>query len=214
MTSRRELLVRHLGRTEYARAHALQEDLVAQRVDERIGDTLLFTEHDPVVTLGRKSPPFDAAGVDVPIVAVERGGEATFHGPGQIVGYPIVLLPEGRRDLHRYLRDLEDVVIRAIGDFGVEGRRESGLTGVWIANRKVCSLGVAVRRWVTWHGFALNVHTDLAAFRAFKPCGLDPNVMTRLADHVEGEIAIADVEKRLLQHFAEVFEYGEVHVAR
>ncbi len=214
MSAERELTVRRLGRTEYARAHALQEELVAQRIDEKIGDTLLFTEHDPVVTLGRKSPPFEASGVDVPVVEVERGGEATFHGPGQIVGYPIVLLSEGRRDLHRYLRDLEEVVIRALHDFGVEGRRESGLTGVWIADRKVCSLGVAVRRWVTWHGFALNVHTDLAAFRAFKPCGLDPNVMTRLADHVEGAIAIEDVERSLTTRFADVFGYDEVRDAR
>lgn len=213
--------VRRIGRTRYEDAHTLQQELVAQRVEGRIGDVLLLTEHDPVVTRGRKSPPGDADGVDVPVVTVERGGEATYHGPGQIVGYPIVFLPEGRRDLHRYLRDLEEVVIRAIGDFDVIGRRVDGYTGVWIGDRKVCSLGVAVRRWVTWHGFALNVATDLSAFRAFHPCGLDPNVMTNLAEHVgvghfdpaEGAPArdafVSDVEARVVQRFSELFGYDE-----
>ena len=204
------ITVRRLGRTPYAEAHALQQSLVAERAGGSVGDLLLFTEHEPVVTLGRKSPPGDAAGVTVPVVRVERGGESTFHGPGQVVGYPILLLAEGRRDLHRYLRDLEEVVIRAIGDFGVESRRESGFTGVWIGARKVCSVGVAVRRWVTWHGFALNVHTDLSWFRTFQPCGLDPAVMTRLADHVAGPLAMDAVEARLLERFAEVFGYDTI----
>jgi len=204
------LEVRRLGRTQYEAAHALQQELLVARVEGRIGDQLLLTEHDPVVTLGRKSPIGDASGATVPVIQVERGGEATFHGPGQIVGYPIVLLSEERRDMHRWLRDLEGVVIQTIGDFGVEGRRVDGLTGVWIGDRKVCSLGVAVRRWVTWHGFALNVHTDLAAFSTFQPCGLDPQVMTRLADHVDGEVEMEAVEMRLLMRFAERFGYREV----
>lgn len=206
----RALEVRRLGRTRYEAAHALQQELLLDRIEGRVGDVLLFTEHEPVVTLGRRSPPNDAAGVDVPIVVVERGGEATFHGPGQVVGYPIVFLPESRRDLHRYLRDLEEVVIRSLADFDVPARRESGLTGVWIGHKKVCSLGVAVRRWVTWHGFALNVSTDLAAFRAFHPCGLDPDVMTKLADHVDRDVSLDEVEMRLLVRFAEVFDYREV----
>lgn len=206
----RQLEVRQLGRTRYEAAHALQQELLVERIEGRVGDLLLFTEHEPVVTLGRKSPANDAAGVDVPIVVVERGGEATYHGPGQIVGYPIVYLPEGRRDLHKYLRDLEEVVIRALGDFDVPAGRKEGLTGVWIGRKKVCSLGVAVRRWVTWHGFALNVSTDLDAFRAFHPCGLDPDVMTRLSDHVDRDLALDEVEMRLLVRFAEVFEYREV----
>lgn len=200
MNPPRALEVRRLGRTTYSDAHALQQSLLEQRVAGAIGDVLLLTEHDPVVTVGRGAG-LDAAGsVEVPVVPVERGGEATYHGPGQIVGYPIVLLEEGRRDLHRWLRDLEEVVIATLRDFGVAGRREDGFTGVWIGSRKVCSIGVAVRRWVTWHGFALNVHTDLAGFRAFQPCGLDPDVMTRLADHVARPVATAEVEEALARH--------------
>jgi lipoate-protein ligase B len=206
----RVLEVRRLGRTRYADAHALQRSLLEQRVAGAIGDVLLLTEHEAVVTIGRGAGLEAAGTADVPVVTVERGGEATFHGPGQIVGYPIVLLDEGRRDMHRWLRDLEEVVIATLADFGVVGRREVGFTGVWIADKKVCSIGVAVRRWVTWHGFAVNVHTNLAGFRAFQPCGLDPDVMTRLADHVARPITTTEVEDALVAHACRIlgFERG------
>lgn len=207
MSEREVLEVRRIGRTRYEDAHALQEELLLARIEGRIGDQLLLTEHEPVVTLGRGSPPGDAAGVGVPVIEVERGGEATWHGPGQIVAYPILFLTESRRDLHRYLRDLEAVVIGVLADFGVRGVRVAGQTGVWIGERKVCSLGVAVRRWVTWHGLALNVHTDLRAFANFRPCGLDPGVMTRLADHVPGSLDESSVEAQLVRRFAERFGY-------
>jgi lipoate-protein ligase B len=199
------LEVRRLGRTRYEDAHALQEELVGARAEERVPDTLLFTEHEPVVTLGRGSPAGDAAGSGLRVVEIERGGEATWHGPGQLVGYPILLLPEDRRDLHRYLRDLEEVVIRALADFGVTGGRVDGKTGVWVEGRKLCSIGVAVRRWVTWHGFALNVHADLSDFRRFKPCGLDPALMANLADFARPAPALRDVEARVEARFRDVF---------
>ena len=204
------LEVRRLGRTLYADAHALQQELVTQRVDDAVGDLLLLTEHEPVITVGRGTPEEEKrllADSGIAVVEVERGGEATYHGPGQLVAYPIVQLSEQRRDLHRYLRDLEEVVIRVLAEFGVEGRRESGLSGVWIGVRKVCSVGVAVRRWVAWHGFALNVHTDLAAFGEFQPCGLDPNVMTRLADHAEVPPGNLLCEVLAVKHFCAVFGY-------
>lgn len=181
---RAPLEVVDLGRRAYLEAYALQERRLAARIRGDVPDALLLVEHDPVVTRGRRSPVGDTAGVPFPVVDIGRGGEATYHGPGQLVAYPIVELPPGRRDLHRYLRDLEQVVIEALGTLGVEGRREEGKTGVWIGSLKVCSIGVAVRRWVTWHGLALNVTTDLSAFRSFAPCGLDASVMTRVADHV------------------------------
>jgi lipoyl(octanoyl) transferase len=121
------------------------------------------------------------------------------------VVYPILALEEGRRDLHRYLRDLEEVVIGVLLEFGLKGTRRPGLTGVWIADRKICSIGVAVRRWVTWHGLALNLHTDLAPFRRFRPCGLAPEVMTRLADHVELPPSNLLGEVLLVKHFCRVF---------
>ena len=204
----RALEVRRLGRTRYEDAHALQQELVAQRAAGRIGDVLVLTEHEPVITHGRGTPADELAALGasgIPLVEVERGGEATYHGPGQLVAYPILLLEEDRRDLHHYLRDLEEVVIGVLSEFTLEGLRRPGLTGVWIGERKVCSIGVAVRRWVTWHGLALNLHTDLAPFRRFHPCGLAPDVMTRLADHVELPPTNLLGEVLLVKHFCRVF---------
>ena len=143
----------------------------------------------------------------MPVVEVERGGEATYHGPGQLVAYPILELPEGRRDLHRYLRDLEEVVIGVLAEF--DARKASVADGpdgrVDRVSKKVCSIGVAVRRWVTYHGFALNLTTDLAAFRRFHPCGLDPAVMTRLADHAELPPSSMLQEVLVVKHLCRVF---------
>lgn len=200
-----ELEVRRLGRTDYRDAHPLQESLVEQRVRDEIGDQLLLTEHEPVVTLGRGADPAQFAQLGLPVVQVERGGDATYHGPGQLVAYPILALPESRRDLHRYLRDLEEVVIGVLGEVDVTGTRRPGLTGVWIGDKKVCSIGVAVRRWVTWHGLALNLTTDLRSFAQFKPCGLDPGVMTNLADHVELPPTRLLYEVLVVKHVCEVF---------
>jgi len=182
--------VRRLGRTDYEECRALQLSLVEARVEGRSGDALILTEHDAVVTIGRGS---------------DR--EATYHGPGQLVAYPILRLSEGRRDLHRYLRDLEEVVIGVLAELEVGGRRKDGYTGVWVGERKTCSIGVAVKRWVTYHGLALNLHTDLEAFRAFQPCGLDPAVMTRLADHAELPPTNLLGEVLLVKHFCRVFGF-------
>ena len=185
--TRAPLEVIDLGRRAYVETYSLQEERVAARIRGEVPDGLLLVEHDPVVTRGRRSPEGDTEGVPFPVMDIGRGGEATYHGPGQVVAYSIIELPESRRDLHRYLRDLEQVVIDALRSLGIEGRREPGKTGVWIGARKVCSIGVAVRRWVTWHGLGLNVTTDLDAFRSFAPCGLDASVMTRVADHLEAQ---------------------------
>jgi lipoyl(octanoyl) transferase len=203
------LEVRRLGRTPYAEAHALQQELLARRIDDELGDLLLLTEHEPVITVGRGTPGEEQrllAATGISVVEVERGGEATYHGPGQLVAYPILKLPEGQRDLHRYLRNLEEVVIGILAELAIEGTRRPGLTGVWIEDRKVCSIGVAVRRWVTWHGLALNLHTDLAPFRRFHPCGLSSDVMTRVADHAELPPTNLLGEVLLVKHFCRVFE--------
>lgn len=199
------LEVMRLGRRSYEETHELQQQLVEQRLAGEITDTLILVEHDPVLTVGRGADRSAADASELPVFEVERGGEATYHGPGQVVAYPIFLLPEGRRDLHQYMRDLETVVIGVLGEVDLEGRREEGKTGVWIGPQKVASIGVAVRRWVTWHGLALNVHTDLEAFQPFRPCGLEPSVMTRLADHVSLPPASILFEVLLVKHFLEVF---------
>lgn len=172
----------HWGRAPYLEIHALQERLVRERAEGRIPNVLLTGQHDPVLTLGRRTPADERPVSDLPIVEVERGGEATYHGPGQIVVYPIVHLTYARRDLHAFQRDLEEVGIRTLAGLGIEARRREGLTGVWVGDKKIQSLGIAVRRWVTWHGLALNVSTDLAQFQAFHPCGLDGRVMTSVEE--------------------------------
>jgi lipoate-protein ligase B len=167
------------GRVPYRTALAWQRALAQERLAGRCNDLLLLLEHDPVVTLGRIA---DSAhllhpdGIDV--VEVERGGDVTYHGPGQLVGYPILDLTLYRQDLHWYLRTLEQALIEGLGTLGIAASREPGRTGVWTSGRKIASIGVHVKRWVTWHGFALNVTTDLAAFDRIVPCGIPGVVMT------------------------------------
>jgi lipoate-protein ligase B len=199
------LEVRRLQRTPFAEVHELQRALVEQRLRGEVGDVLLLVEHEPVITLGRGTERGDVAAAQLPIVEVERGGEATYHGPGQLVAYPILLLPEDRRDLHRYLRDLEEVVLRVLAEFDVVGTRRPGLTGVWIGDRKVCSIGVSVRRWVTWHGLALNLDVDLSHFAQFRPCGLDAAVMANVREFVELPPTRLLYEVLVVKHLCEVF---------
>jgi lipoate-protein ligase B len=196
------------GIRPYAEVHALQERLVLARADGRLPNVLLTGEHDPVVTLGRKTPRDFPRLPGVDVVEVERGGEATYHGPGQAVAYPIVHLTEARRDLHRFQRDLEEIGIRVCWDFGVEASRREGLTGVWVGRRKVMSLGIAVRRWVTWHGLALNVSTDLAPFRRFRPCGLDGEVMTTLLEETGRDPGTEAVAARVARHASDLLPGG------
>jgi lipoyl(octanoyl) transferase len=178
--------VRDLGRIGYREAWALQKEIVAARHAGEVPDTLLVCEHEAVVTTGRGTP--DGAVLDsrFPVEAVERGGEATYHGPGQVVVYPIVLLAPGARDLHRWLRALEEACIETLGVFGLACGRRSGATGVWLGDaggseRKIVSIGVAANRWVSWHGLALNHETQLEDFSVIRPCGFDAAVMTSMA---------------------------------
>ncbi len=169
------------GRVPYRAALAWQRALAEERIAGRRGDLLLLLEHDPVVTLGRTSDSgnlLQPGGIDV--VEVERGGDVTYHGPGQLVGYPILDLSGYRQDLHWYLRTLEDALIVALARLDIAAGREPGRTGVWTSGRKIASIGVHVKRWVTWHGFALNVTTDLAAFVRIVPCGIPGVIMTSI----------------------------------
>jgi lipoyl(octanoyl) transferase len=192
------------GRTGYADAWQRQEDLVARRNAGEIGDTLVFTEHDPVYTLGvRKGAEqhmiWDEAELAKRGIAVfksNRGGDITYHGPGQIVGYPIINLA-ARKDLHAYLRLLEQVMINTVGTFGLVAARRDGKTGIWLGPRKIAAIGVAVKKWTTFHGFALNVSTDLAPFSGIVPCGITDGTVTSMAAEL-GTAPPAEEVKRVL----------------
>jgi len=175
-----EAYVVDLGLVEYREAWDLQKRLVERRAADAIPDVLLLLEHPHVVTLGRRGTRDDVLDPALPVVEVERGGEATYHGPGQLVGYPIVKLGD-RLDVKRYVRDLEEVLIRASRAFGVAAERDPRQSGVWVAGRKLGSIGVAVHRDVTYHGFAQNVNTDLSYFAKIRPCGFDGSIMTSMA---------------------------------
>jgi lipoyl(octanoyl) transferase len=187
--ARRELWVVDLGAMPYAEALELQRTVARERISCRIPeDVLLLVEHPPVVTLGRSSKekhliasPSSLASRGIERFEVERGGDVTFHGPGQLVGYPIIDLKRHTQDLHWYLRRVEEVLILALSDLGVAAERNLGLTGVWTQQRKIASIGVHARDWVTWHGFALNVTTDLTYFDLIVPCGIEGVQMTSVA---------------------------------
>jgi lipoyl(octanoyl) transferase len=168
-------------------------------------ERLLLVEHPHVITLGRGTKPENVLSRDVPIVQIERGGDATYHGPGQLVGYPLLRLREHGLGIHSYLRRLEDVLIQTVAQFGVSAGRLPRKTGVWVEDRKIASIGVAVRQGVSYHGFALNVNTDLSFFRHINPCGFDASVMTSLAT-VEGRpVPIGQVKHAVVDAFEEAF---------
>jgi lipoyl(octanoyl) transferase len=178
------MITRWLGRIGYEDALALQNEIVARKAaDLDAPDELLLLEHEPVFTIGRtqdQSSLRDASALSSPVVVINRGGQATWHGPGQLVGYPILDLRKRGSDLHKYLRKLEDVIISVCGSFGVQAQRKDGLTGVWVQDRKIASIGVGVRRWISMHGFALNVCGELEGFTQITPCGLAGVTITSL----------------------------------
>lgn len=201
-----------LGRVPYAESWALQRRLVAERTRGRIPDTLLLLDHPPVITLGKRASREHLLGSagelarrGVEVIETDRGGDITFHGPGQIVGYAIVDLARRSRDLHRYLRDLEEVVIRALAEFGIRAGRAPGLTGVWVGDAKLCAIGIRVSRWVTHHGFALNLDTDLSFFDLIVPCGLTGRRVTSMAELLGVPPVRAEVEHALERAFGQVF---------
>ena len=210
----RSLEVRRLGRVAYADALALQRTLVDDRVAGRVDDVVLLVEHPHVLTIGVRSEAGRAhilAGTDqlaargVEVHETGRGGDVTYHGPGQIVGYPIIDLKPDRRDVHRYVRDLEEVLIRTAGDYGIAAERVAGLTGVWVGHDKLAAIGVRIARWVTSHGFAFNVSTDLDYFDLIVPCGIADRGVTSLEDLVGRAIDRREVEDRIVSNFCLVF---------
>lgn len=196
------------GRTGYADAWRQQEALVVQRNAGGIGDSLVFTEHEPVFTLGVRSGAeqhllWDAAELTrrgIEVVTTNRGGDITYHGPGQIVGYPIISLAP-RKDLHAYLRFIEQVLINTVGTFGLAADRRAGKTGIWLGPRKIAAIGIAVKKWTTLHGFALNVNTDLTAFAGIVPCGITDGTVTSMQTELGRELDPAEVKRVLAGEF-------------
>jgi len=195
--SAEKLRVRWIGRLNFADALALQEEIVAgKRNDHSLDDEILLLEHDPVYTIGRTPDQSSLRGVihlPHPLYPINRGGQATYHGPGQLIGYPIVDLGRCGQDLHRYLRWLEQLLIELLESCGIQATRREGLTGVWIANRKIASIGVGVRHWITMHGFALNVSGDLSPFAHIIPCGISNVTITSIEKETGKPFSLIDV---------------------
>ena len=210
-----ELLVHDLGLRRFGEALEIQRAAARARIDGALDqDLLLLVEHPPVVTLGRSSKEghliatpahLAARGVEL-FAAVERGGNVTFHGPGQLVGYPIVDLKRHRQDLHWYLRQVEEALIRGLAMLGIAAERRATLTGVWTGGRKIASIGVHARDWVTWHGFALNVSTDLQYFDLIVPCGIGGVEMTSVERELGRDVPMGDARTVMVTAFAEVFD--------
>jgi lipoate-protein ligase B len=202
-------LIIDLGRMEYGGALELQRRLAGQRARREVPDVLILLEHDDVITLGRKTTPENFRPQNVPVFQVERGGDATYHGPGQLVGYPILLLED--HDVRRHVRNIEEALLKAVRRFGIDGERLDGHPGVWVRGKKLASLGVAVTNWVTYHGFALNVNTELSYFNLIKPCGLDPNMMTSM-ERLRGEkVPFEEVKEAVATEFSSTLGRAFTH---
>ncbi len=195
------LAVRWLGRMEFAGALALQEEIVAKKREDRLSaDELLLLEHEPVYTIGRtpdRSSLLGAAHLPHPLFSINRGGQATYHGPGQLMGYPIIDLRRCGQDLHRYLRWIEQLLIELLADYGIAASRRESLTGVWVENRKIASIGVGVRHWITMHGFALNVCGDLSPFNHIVPCGINKVAMTSIEKETGNKFSVVEIGEAL-----------------
>jgi lipoyl(octanoyl) transferase len=207
------MLFCRLGTVDYAEAHRLQKELQAKRISGEIGDTVLLLEHPPVLTMGRSAKEQHVLAAPEVLVArgisvheVGRGGDVTYHGPGQLVAYPIIDLKPDRRDVRKYMWSLEETMIRTCADFGLSATRVEGLNGAWIGDRKVGAVGVRISRWVTMHGLALNANSDLTHFDLIVPCGIQDKKVTSLSAEIGRTVFATDVIDPLARHFAELYD--------
>lgn len=201
-----------LGRRKYDEVWEKQKELVDQRRFEAVPDTLILVEHDPVYTLGKNSNEdhlLQSRDKHVPVYQIERGGDVTFHGPGQLVGYPILDLHHHRLSVSWYMRTLEEILIQTLGQFGIESQRREGLTGVWVREEKIAALGVRLSRWISMHGFALNVNTDLKFFDGIIPCGIFEYDVTSMSQILGKEVSLVEVEETLITVFRLLFSFQE-----
>lgn len=198
--------VQDLGRSPYPPVWELMRTLRKDRRAGRIGDTLLLVEHEPVITVGIQGDDGEVLPRELPVFHVERGGKSTYHGPGQLVGYPIVDLGTRGKDVRRFVREVEEIVVRACAAEGVAAGRVDGKRGVWVeGRRKIASVGVAIEEWVSYHGFALNVSTDLTVFERFHPCGFDGNVMTSISRERGRDVPMEEVRGHVVRAWEELF---------
>lgn len=207
------MLFCRLGTIDYAEAHRLQKELQAKRISGEIDDTVLLLEHPPVLTMGRSAKeqhvlaaPDVLAARGISVHEVGRGGDVTYHGPGQLVAYPIIDLKPDRRDVRKYMWSLEETMIRTCADFGLAATRVEGLNGAWIGDRKVGAVGVRISRWVTMHGLALNANSDLTHFDLIVPCGIQDKTVTSLTAELGRTVFAADVIDPLARHLADLFD--------
>lgn len=206
-------IVYQLGLIGYSDAYYLQRDLHRQRFDGEITDTLLLMEHPPTITIGKSgklenvlASQAQLAKQGVSLFFVDRGGDVTYHGPGQLVAYPIIDLRRRGRDVHKYLYELEEVVVRTLNDFSIKSGRDSNHAGVWVKNEEIAAVGLSVRKWISMHGFALNVNTDLEQFSLINPCGFPNRKATSMSNLLSQDIPMKEVIEKFLVRFSEVFD--------
>lgn len=213
----RKLVYCDLGLIDYKVAWDLQKAVHELRYQNKIEDVFFVLEHPHTYTLGKTANKENLVGDknylkenQISVYDIDRGGDITYHGPGQIVGYPIISLANWHQDTHKYLRAIEEIIIKTCGDFRLAGNRIDGLTGVWIDNRKIAAIGIKVSRWITMHGFAFNINTDLKLFYGIIPCGITDKEVTSLNKELDRTVTINEVKEKLLFHFANAFNYNQI----
>lgn len=218
MSSEKEILYIDAGLIDYKEAWDLQKKLLDLRYQNKIPDVLLLLEHPNTYTLGKVADKNNLLSDQdflkenkISVYEIDRGGDITYHGPGQIVGYPIINLDNWKRDAHEYLRGLEEVIIRTCDEFGLKSQRNPKYTGVWIEDRKIAAIGIKISRWITMHGFAFNVNTDLSLFNGIIPCGIKEKSVTSLSKELNVEVEIKIVKEKLLKNFQHFFDYERIN---
>jgi lipoyl(octanoyl) transferase len=214
---KRKLVYCDLGLIDYKVAWDLQKSIHQLRVENKIDDVLFLLEHPHTYTLGKTADKENLVGdknyLDenkISVYDIDRGGDITYHGPGQIVGYPIISLTNWQQDSHKYLRALEDVIIKVCAEYNLTGSRVDKYTGVWLDNRKICAIGIKISRWITMHGFAFNVNTDLKLFSGIIPCGISDKDVTSLNRELKKEISLNEVKEKIIHHFDVLFNYDQI----
>lgn len=215
----RKLVYCDLGLIDYKDAWDLQKSIHQLRTENKIDDILLLLEHPHTYTLGKTADKQNLVGdkkyLDenkISVYDIDRGGDITYHGPGQIVGYPIINLTNWKQDTHKYLRSLEEVIIKVCREYGLTGKRVQKFTGVWIDERKICAIGIKVSRWITMHGFAFNVNTDLKLFNGIIPCGISDKEVTSLNRELKIEVSLTEVKEKIIHHFVNEFNYTQIEL--